>query len=197
MTRQTRQSLRARSGHGQAGGVVRKLKGIARRLRVGASEGATWIVDGHSDGLGNTETDTVENFEGIGFASRPLATDNAEVITIKVGGDTEHPVIVAGRARDVFKVLEDDEGLEKGEVAIFNRNSMIKIKADGTIELGSIGGTRKRLATIDDIDALAAMVSSHIHVTTATIGSGPGVGVLSPPSPSAPSAVGTTKVEAE
>ena len=67
-----------------------------------------------------------------------------------------------------------------------NGGPTIEIKA-ATIEAG---GTAP-LATKDDIDSLQTGIDSHIHTTTATIGAGPGLGVISPPTAPMPTAAGT------
>lgn len=188
MSRQSRTSLRNRSGHGGLGMVMRKITSVVRRMRITASSGALWSVD-TSD-----EEDTAENFENAGFASRPAADDNAEAIVLKVGGESGHPVIVATRNRDSFKILEAGEGIEAGETAIYTSSSMVKIRADGTIELGSIGGSRQALATKADIDALKTWAATHTHLYAP----GPGSPVATATGlPVPPTAVGTTKVEAE
>lgn len=155
--RHSKLDLRTRTGHGAQGKANTKIKGIVRRMRVVATSGFAWALDGFTDSYGKTETADAENFEGVGFASRPATADNVEVITVKVGGESGHAVIVGSRNRDALKALIEAEGLEADETVIFTGTSMVKIKADGTIEAGSIGGTRKRLATIDDIDELKAL----------------------------------------
>lgn len=195
--RQTVKSLRSRSGHNVQGRALRVAESVARRMRIAASRGALWLLNGAKDFDGNTEADEAEAFEGVGFASRPSAGSNSEAITLKIGGSSGHSVIIATRDRDKLKVLIDGEGLEENETAIFNGESMVKIAADGTISIGSIGGVRQALATKADIDALAAWAASHIHVTTATIGAGATPGVLSPSASPVPAAACTQKLEAE
>ena len=70
---------------------------------------------------------------------------------------------------------------------------MVKIKADGTIEAGSIGGARQKLATIADLEALKLWIDLHTHSGVTT---GPGVSAVPLTAPS-PSPTGTTKLEAE
>lgn len=162
MSRQTRQSLRERSGHGSVGESKRRVRSMVRRMSVAASSGVLWALDGFRDFAGNVEREDAEAFEGIGFASRPAPGDNAEVIALKVGGESGHSVIVATRNRDSFKVLQEGEGLAEGETAIHSGKSMVKIKADGTIEIGSIGGVRQALATLGDIEGLKAVFDAWV-----------------------------------
>ena len=124
-------------------------RSMIRRLRVAASDAVHWVLEGFEDFDGNVETEEAEAFEGIGFASRPKADHRAEVVVAKIGGESGHPVIVASRSRDAFKLLTKAEGLEEDETVIFTSKSMVKIKADGEILIGSIGGTFKALATAD------------------------------------------------
>tara|TARA_R110000868_G_scaffold86218_2_gene241883 strand:- start:394 stop:873 length:480 start_codon:yes stop_codon:yes gene_type:complete len=131
-------------------------------MSISATSGVLWALDGFKDFDGNVEGESAEVFDGIGFASRPASGDNAEVIALKVGGESGHPVIVATRNRDSFKVLQEGEGLAEGETAIYTGESMVKIKADGTIELGSIGGVRQALATLGDIENLKAVFDAWV-----------------------------------
>ena len=120
MTRQSRKSLRARSGHGITGQPRRKLGQMIRRLRISASSGARWVLKGVSDFDSSIETENAESFDGIGFAARPKAGHNAEAITVKVGGESGHPVIVATRSRDVVRGLFADHPLSSNVVGSGN-----------------------------------------------------------------------------
>lgn len=162
MTRQSRASLRARSGQGLVGGAKRKVGQLVRRLRISASSGALWVLSGASDFDGNVESERAEAFEGIGFASRPAAGDNAEAIVAKVGGESGHPVIVATRNRDAFKNLESEEGLAEDESALYNSSAMVKASDDGFVDLGSIGGTRQPFATLEDVVSLKEIFTAWV-----------------------------------
>lgn len=190
MSRQDRRSQRARAGQGPLGKLERLICGLVHRVRVVATQGALWKVEGHTDFNGNVSSYEAETFEGIGFASRPGAADNAEVIVLQVEAASGHPVIVATRNRDALKKLIQSEGLEADETVIFASASMVKIKADGTIELGSIGGTFQPLATKSDIDALKAIFDA--WVVAGTDGGGALKTLLEAWTP-----VGTVKVRAE
>jgi hypothetical protein len=194
MTRQTRSSLRDRSGHGATGAARRRLGQLARRFFVTASAASNWALEGWSDSLG-TETDEVENFPGVGFESRPSVGANAEVVTVDIGADSDHPVIVATRDHEALKILTDGEGIEAGETVIYTRSSMVKICADGKIEIGSIGGTRQALATIADLESLKAIFAA--WVVSATDGGLALKTLLTAASPAGWHPTGTTKVEAE
>lgn len=151
-------------------------RNLVRRLAVAASAGGRWQLLG-SDGEVFAD---VEAFQGIGYASRP-ADGAGEVILLRVSGN--HPVIVATRDESIRVDLDEDE------TAIFNSSSIVKVKADGAIEIGSQGGSFAALATKDDIDALESWASTHVHVETGTTTNAPTIGP--------PSATGTTKLKAE
>lgn len=162
------------------------LRAAIRRVHVlGTGGGAGWQVGGYE---GEREAD-VPVFGGVGFHSRPADGGNAEAILLKVGAAGGHSVIVATR----------DEGtrieLEADETAIYTSTSKVLIKADGTIEIGTIDGTPVPLAKLSDleglIDAIANAVpaagdgGAALQISIGTLLSGAGI------------PVGTTKLKGE
>lgn len=137
---------------GIPGRATRWVRSLLRKMSVRTSVGGLWGLLGYDDEL----DDGVPLFPGIGFFSRPSASSDAEVVVVKIGGSHDHPVIVATRDEDTRVELDEDE------TAIFNSTSIVKIKADGTIEIGSRGGTAVPLALKSDvqevIDAMANAV---------------------------------------
>lgn len=168
---------------------------MVRRFVVADTASDLWTVHGYTDDEGNEEREEVEMFDGMYFAARPHALDRAEVIVLKVGGESGHPVGVGSRAHDTRKIFDLAEGLSAGECAMFNRESMVKIASDGTVKVGSLGGTMQALATKADIDATNAVLASHTHLQAGSC-----VGAGTPTAtglPTAPTAAGTQKLEAE
>lgn len=124
---------------------VLRLRGLVRRTVVSLTEaaGCAWQALGYRDSDGNRETfNNVEIFGGVGIHARPANSGRVEAIIVHVGGDEEHPVIVATRDQSMQVELEGDE------TAIFNSKSVIRIKADGTIEIGSRGA---ELTPLDEL----------------------------------------------
>lgn len=122
-----------------------RLRGMVRRVVVGLTEvaGGAWQALGYKDSDGNQETfNNVEMFGGVGIHARPADNGRVEAIIIHVGGDEEHPVMVATRDRSMQVELQADE------TAIFNSQTVIRVKADGTVEIGSRGAT---LTPLDEI----------------------------------------------
>lgn len=80
-------------------------------------------------------------------------------------------------------------------------DSLVRIKADGTVEIGGESFDFVALAGLvkSRLDTLQAAHDSHIHVTTATVGAGATPGVISPTAaPVGPLAdVAASKVKAE
>ena len=109
------------------------LRGVVRRLVADATEGLTWRLLGYLDAIdGKRETFDVENFQQVGFGSRPPG--QAEVVIVNVGGEAEHPIIVATRDRSTQVALAADE------TAIWNSKVVVKITAAGVVEIGTPGG---------------------------------------------------------
>jgi phage gp45-like len=127
---------------------------------VGITEGGLWQLLGHDDEV----DEDVPVFQGIGFASRPSATSvtggRAEAVLLHVAGASSHPVIVATRDESIRVELDEDE------TAIFNGSSIVKVKADGTIEIGSQGGTFVPLALKSDVQAIKTVLTTWTVVPT-------------------------------
>jgi Bacteriophage Mu Gp45 spike protein len=116
------------------------LRGTVRRLVADAAEGAVWKLLGYLDSDGKRETFDAESFQHVGFGSR--APGQAEVIVVHVGGEAEHPVIVATRDRSTQVALAKDE------TAIWNSKVIVKITADGVVEIGTPGAA---LTPLDEL----------------------------------------------
>lgn len=189
--RSTIRTLRARTS-----GLVPMLESIARRMTLAASSAVLWALEGVVDGDGTVERDEAEVFSGIGFYARPKAGDKAEVVVLRIGGESDHGVIIATRNLDGIKrigTLGEDESI------VFNSQVMVKVTAAGEILAGSIGGSFGPLATLADIDALRNWVATHTHggVTAGGAVTQAPTGAV-PPTPLAPpTASGTQKLKAE
>lgn len=136
--RHSRSNLRARL----AGGVA---KAMVRRLRVVASKGVAWALEGHEDGEGNVETGLAEVAQGVGFYARPKAGDRVEAIVVKVGAESGHPMVVALRNQDGVRRLD---AVEDDETAVFNSQVEIRF-VEGRIEIRTIGGAP--LTVLDEL----------------------------------------------
>ena len=118
------------------GKIWTRIMNLLRRMTVVGTGLAEWDVEGFNDGE-NTEADSAEVFGGIGFASRPSNGANAEVIVGHLGGDSNHPVILATRDLDSALNFEQVAGsLLAGETAIFTPSgAYVKIDALGNIDV--------------------------------------------------------------
>lgn len=167
---------------GETSAAMRRVRNMVRRMTVSLAEGTLWNLDGYQG-----ETDgNVEQFPGIGFYARPVAgAVNVEAIVVRLGED--HPVIVATRDEDTRVELDTDE------TAIFTSSSVVKIKQDGTIEIGSRGGTFQPLATKADLQTVRDELNGHAH----TYLPGTGSATLTTGNPSVTAPTGTTKLMGE
>ena len=129
--RQTVRSLRRRQG-----GIGNLVGGIVRRMRLVASSAVAWTAAGVVDADGSVEADDAEVFPGIGFYARPKSGDNAEVILLKVGGQSGHAVIVATRNQDGIKRIGE---LGEDETIVFTSTTAVKIDSAGQVLVGAIG----------------------------------------------------------
>lgn len=140
MGRQTVEDFRETSSS-----FYHRVRGMVRRVVVSLTEqaGGAWQTLGYKDADGNRETwNNVEVFGGVGIHARPADSGRVEAIILHVGADEEHPVMVATRDRSMQVALEADE------TAIFNGQTIIRIKADGVVEIGSRGAV---LTPLDEL----------------------------------------------
>ena len=172
---------RYRSPIGKAKTTVRFM---IRRMIVKITTKAQWQVLG-ADGEDDKDLPV---FSGIGMYSRPPDSGtNPEVIVLKVGGKTAHPVIVATRDEDMRLAIAAIKDMAPDESAIYNQRARVHVKADGTVEVDD-GTGAVPLATKADIDALETWLGTHKHLGVTTGGGTSG----NPALPAAPRAAGTT-----
>lgn len=191
----------------ERGPLARLARTMLRRLAVLSSSAGLWQVEGYTPA---DRDNAVEAFQGVGFASRPRSSATAEAVVVKIGGASEHQVIVAARDFEIEPDLAEDE------VAIFNSTgAIVRITKDGDIVVEpaagrevlvrSSGGSAEALAMKSDVQALADWAAAHRHdAAQATAGSlptsiptstAPGAIVGTPDAPSDPSGTSVLKGE--
>ncbi len=176
----------------------REFAGMVRRMIVTRTRTARWQVTGHKLLDGNTETRDAELFGGVGFHARPNEDDDTEAIVAFPAGGQGGPIIVAVRQEARRRVVTTD--LAAAETQIHNSATgsaatIIRIKADGTVEIRSLAGVALPLPTLAEFNALVAafnaflvIYNAHTHVLT---GYGTTVGPVAPGVNGAPG-TGTT-----
>lgn len=161
----------------QIGSKNRSVLGMLRRMVVSVTSGTIWQVVGLTllDGI-TKETQPVEVFSGIGFYSRPSPGANTEAIVGHVGG-RENPAIIALRDEDTRRKIAK---IEQNETAMYNTLAILLVDKDGHMHARFPNGTTKRLAFVDDLNALRGFVAAqfsgagHVHAapggpTTSTV----------------------------
>jgi hypothetical protein len=151
------------------GTPARELYGMLRRMVVTLTSKPFWQVVGVLllDGV-TKETVQAEAWPGVGYYSRPPTDGNPEAIVGHTGG-AENPAIMATRDEKTRKRMA---AIQANETAIFNGTVRLLIDKDGHILAQIPGGATKRLAFVDELNALRAFVASqfatgagHIHAT--------------------------------
>lgn len=149
--------------------LIRRMLGGIRKMVVeltgstanSAPKGSIWTVRGY-DGV--SEKFPAEVYSNVGFYSRPPdPTSENRVQTEAVvvnGGDAKNPMIVATRDERTRKASVGD--LAPDESAMHNSQAKVHVKADGTIEACSVGGTAVELATKADLEALKAAIQGWV-----------------------------------
>lgn len=148
------------SATGGIGRMVRSM--ISRRfLDNENSDGDRVRALGRESFDGSYEDDTrgMDQFSPVGVIGRPADDAAVEVVTAFVGGAGHHPVAVTcldGTRRAVI----DAVGLDADETIVYTSTVIVKLLADGTVEIRSIDGTAVELAKKSDADSLNSRVDT-------------------------------------
>lgn len=123
----------------------------------------------------------VERFQDYGLTSVPFADGNAEALYLSIGGNRAHGIVscVSDRTRRPLDLVEGDVCLytDKGVRVYLNR-------VDDILHLGAkVAEAFIARADYTDarVDTIQQAFDAHIHTTTATVGSGTTLGVISTP----------------
>lgn len=140
---------------------ARELAGKIRRMIVTRASGALWQVLGHVLLEGDEETHEAEVFGGVGFAAVPNSDEDVEAIVAFVGDGAGNPIIVAIRQEARRVAIAD---LAAGETQIHNsivgaNATIVRIMANGTVEIRKHGGAALPLMTKADGDAIRAAIA--------------------------------------
>ncbi len=140
--------------HLATGEVPRRLRSMLSRRQIDnvESTGDRVRALGREALDGSYEDDTMDQFSPVGLIGRPADDAAVESLVAFVGADGSHPVSVScldGTRRAVIEQV----GLEADEVIVYNTQSMVRILADGTVEIRSLTGTAQSLAFVDSVNA--------------------------------------------
>ena len=142
--------------------LARLLRGLVRRFSVSTTRGALWQLLGLRGLDGDDEVTSVEVFHGIGIAARPPASGKPEAIVVNVGG-AKAPVIVATRDQKTLDAVLADVGeLEAGSTLVYAAGAVIYVRANGTVEIRTPGGTAGALALEANLTALRAAIQGAV-----------------------------------
>jgi phage gp45-like len=171
--------------------AAHRARNLVRRVTLSLSNNdGTWQARGYrgfegAHGDTDGEKFVAEVFPGIGIWARPKVGTVPEAIIVHVGGEPGHPVIVATRQKEMQVALEEDE------TAVFNSQSVLILKKDGSVEIRSRNGTAQKLVTL-------AEFNNHTHATAPTGPLTPPTKIASPPGgPFTLPTDGTQKLKAE
>lgn len=115
--------------------VLHRVKLLAQRGVVRSSDDGTKALELEIAVLARESLRGVERFAHFGLTSRPPI--GAEVVVLALGGNRDHPIVVADEDRRARPVGT----LEEGEVCIYAQGpSRITLRADGSIEVEASGG---------------------------------------------------------
>ena len=141
--------------------IWRRVMGAIRRVAVELSDTGAWRVQGYEK---LSERFRAENYQGVGFASRPASGAKVDAVSVNIG-NAEHAALVATRDESLRQLADLDED----ETATLNTQTIVK-HTGGFVEIRSHGGVAQFAALKADIDAtnaklneLIAMFVAHFH----------------------------------
>lgn len=180
------------------GRAARRLRSLIsrRQLALDDSDGERVTALGREAMDGSVEEDEMDGFGPVGLASRPAADTTVEAAVAFVGADGAHPIALSyldGQRRIVINAV----GLDADETLVYTSQAVVKLCADGTVEIRSLSGSAKRLATAEEVKQLRDEFLAHTHTTPQGPSAGPenppGMPILEPKIP----IVGTAVLRAE
>jgi len=115
--------------------VLTRVKLLAQRAVVRASDDAPRAATLSLAVLAREQLARVERFAHYGFTSRPPT--GSEAIVLCLGGNRDHPVVVA----DEDRRERPAGGLAEGEVCVYAAGgARVYLRADGSVEIVAPGG---------------------------------------------------------
>ena len=143
------------------GQVGRRIRGMLSRrdLDHDRSEGNRVRAIGREALDGSAETLDMDAFAPVGILGRPSGNATVEAAVGFVGSDGAHPIALSFLDHGRRAVI-DAVGLDADETLIYTSALVIKLTADGKIELRTTGGTAVALALKSDVDSLKAQVDA-------------------------------------
>lgn len=164
-------------------------RGLVRRMMVSKAANVIWQLAGVRV-YNAQESFEAEVFQGVGFAALPPASGSTEAVVVNAGS-ANVPVIVATRDEKTRSATVPSS-FKAGETCVFTPTSIVYLK-DGRVEVRSPSGSAKRLATLDDLNALKTWIAAHTHSGGILTG-----GLTGTPSlPAPPSPAGTSVLYGE
>jgi hypothetical protein len=101
----------------------------------------------------------MDAFGPVGVIGRPSGDATVESAVAFVGADGSHPIALSFLDHGRRAVI-DAVGLAVDETVLYTSKAVVKIQADGTVEVRSLGGTAAELALLSDAQALNARIAT-------------------------------------
>lgn len=171
--------------------VSRIIAPLRRRVQLMVGRAVLSVIDDTKkvqtvkvDLLSDEVSEDVERFQNYGHTAVPFK--DCEAVVVFVGGSRAHGIIVATDDR-----AKRPTGLAEGDSALYNGNG-VRVLCDQAADQVLLGNTPAEFVALENlvkaeldalkstIDTFIGVYNGHIHVTSATIGVGPALGVIAP-----------------
>jgi phage baseplate assembly protein V len=162
------------------GPVLHRVKLLAQRAVVRGSRDSSKAATLDLAVLARETLRGVERFAHFGLTSRP--SPGAEVVVLCLGGNRDHPIVVADEDRRHRPAGQ----LAEGETCLYAQGgARIFLRADGSVEIvapgdvsvtGSLDASGELADALGTLDALRQAYNVHVH-------SDPQGGSTGPPTP--------------
>lgn len=145
-----------------AGKSKREVHGMVSVRELAEHTGQRAEAAGREALDGTSEDDEIEVFGQAGVAARPSENAAVESLVLLVGASGDHAA-VAAQIDSTRATVIDATGLEPDETIVYTSQSVVHIKADGTVEIRSLAGTAVALVPLPVLQDLRDWIADHRH----------------------------------
>jgi hypothetical protein len=142
----------------------RMLRSMLSTVAITAYEARERITyQGREAADGSADTDTAEHYGVIGVLSRP-PKGRGRAIVAHIGGEAEHPVVIATTDDETRTAIISAVGLDWDEIIVHSSSRILKVTKDDVL-IGRVGGDFGKVAMADHTHALPALIGQATYAS--------------------------------